>query len=484
MMVSEALLEKLSDILNRNLEVDLVPSPSQAALTEIEQRRLKAQAQWVSAIASLETLLLSALEGTSEKTSQGLILSAPTPILCHPHLTKTLHTGIFTLQRSQQHWQQFQLPGVCEGCNDNNRTNLTEFPLFPQDPLVTEQFCLVLTSKISLLMVLGEDSLGLPAFQFSFDPDVVTQGWSSLRSRLNLVNHPQLANLDQLVKQFTPAIPSYQLVTEFTRLLLHYLPQISPIIARKNPYIQDLEENHHKPPLSQQKSVTSSPVEETTDVALLQALSHEIRTPLTSIRTMTRLLLRNKNLDKKMSRLLENIDQECSEQINRMELIFRATELKSKAHQDCSVELVKISLESLFHQSIPRWKRQAQRRNVDLDIGLPKKLPQVVSDPGMLDQVLTGLIEKCTRSLSGGGQIKVQVTTAGHQLKLQFQTESYRQHNPFKALGQLLLLQPETGSVSLNLDVTKNLFNRLGGKLIVRQRSQQGEIFTIFLPLT
>ncbi|MGK7883243.1 MAG: sensor histidine kinase, partial [Crocosphaera sp.] len=53
----------------------------------------------------------------------------------------------------------------------------------------------------------------------------------------------------------------------------------------------------------------------------------------------------------------------------------------------------------------------------------------------------------------------------------------------FKALGQLLLLQPETGSVSLNLDVTKNLFNRLGGKLIVRQRSQKGEIFTIFLPL-
>ncbi|MDJ0729138.1 MAG: HAMP domain-containing sensor histidine kinase [Crocosphaera sp.] len=483
MMVSEALLEKLSEIINRDPGVNLVPSPSQPTPTEIEERRLKAQGQWVSAIASLETLLLSSLEGTLNKTPQGLILSAPTPILCHPSLTKTLHTGIFTLQRPQQSWQQFQLPGVCECADDNNRPHLTEFPLFPQDPLATEQFCLVLTQKFSLLMVLGEDSLGLPAFQFSFAPDVVTQGWLGLRSRLNLVHHPQLPYLDQLVQQFTPPTPSYQVVTEFTRLLLHYFPQISPITARKNSALQDLEETHHQSPLAQQKPLTASTFEEATDIALLQALSHEIRTPLTSIRTMTRLLLRNQELEPKMIRLLENIDQECSEQINRMELIFRATELKSKGYQDCSVELVKTSLDSLFHQSIPRWKRQAQRRNVDLEIGMPKKLPQVVSDPGMLDQVLTGLIEKCTRSLAGGGQIKVQVSTAGHQLKLQFHTASYRQHNPFKALGQLLLLQPETGSVSLNLDVTKNLFNRLGGKLIVRQRSQQGEIFTIFLPL-
>ena len=283
------------------------------------------------------------------------------------------------------------------------------------------------------------------------------------------------------MKQFTPIAPSYQIVTEFSRLLLHYFPQISTIFAKKNRYTEELEETYHKSHSRKKKPLN---VEEATDVALLQALSHEIRTPLTSIRTMTRLLLRHQDLDPKMVRLLENIDQECSEQINRMELIFRATELKSSGDQNCSIELVKTSLEALLNQSIPRWKKQAQRRNVDLDIGLPKKLPQVVSNPGMLDQVLTGLIEKCTRSLSGGGQIKVQVSTAGHQLKLQFHTESYRQNNPFKALGQLLLLQPETGSVSLNLDVTKNLFNRLGGKLIVRQRSQQGEIFTIFLPLT
>jgi signal transduction histidine kinase len=45
------------------------------------------------------------------------------------------------------------------------------------------------------------------------------------------------------------------------------------------------------------------------------------------------------------------------------------------------------------------------------------------------------------------------------------------------------MFQPETGSLSLNLNVTKHLFQALGGKLIVRQRPQEGEVMTIFLPL-
>jgi hypothetical protein len=45
------------------------------------------------------------------------------------------------------------------------------------------------------------------------------------------------------------------------------------------------------------------------------------------------------------------------------------------------------------------------------------------------------------------------------------------------------MFQPETGSLCLNLNVTKHLFQALGGKLIVRQRPQEGEVMTIFLPI-
>jgi signal transduction histidine kinase len=46
------------------------------------------------------------------------------------------------------------------------------------------------------------------------------------------------------------------------------------------------------------------------------------------------------------------------------------------------------------------------------------------------------------------------------------------------------MFQPETGCLSLNLDVTKNLCHAMGGKLTVRQRPTAGEVLTIFLPLT
>ncbi|MFM7372308.1 MAG: sensor histidine kinase, partial [Sphaerospermopsis kisseleviana] len=51
------------------------------------------------------------------------------------------------------------------------------------------------------------------------------------------------------------------------------------------------------------------------------------------------------------------------------------------------------------------------------------------------------------------------------------------------SLGQLLVFQPETGTISLNISATKHLFQAIGGKLIVRQNPKYGEVLTIFLPL-
>jgi len=45
------------------------------------------------------------------------------------------------------------------------------------------------------------------------------------------------------------------------------------------------------------------------------------------------------------------------------------------------------------------------------------------------------------------------------------------------------MFQPETGGLSLNLQATKNLFEALGAKLTVRERSNQGTTWTVFLPL-
>jgi signal transduction histidine kinase len=501
MVVQNGLGRKLSDVFNYHEDPHREARIPQNELEfsaytseQIAKAKFKAHKEWFGAIAAIEKLLLNCIDPlqVEQALCHGLILSAPAPILSHTALISQFQTGIF--MPSAAHTPALM---PCQHSNSQKSLDreitdsISELPLLPNDPIAREQFCLVMTPRFGLLVVLGEDNTGLPGLQFSFDPETILQAWSILRSRLLLTKHHQLYQLDSAIEHFTPRTPDYRLVTEFSRLLLKHLPELPTLETKKTRTVETVKEKSGKVfPFTNRKikPQTSSSDRTTTtnapDVELLQALTHEIRTPLTTIRTMTRLVLkRSKELTPEVVKRLEAIDRECTEQINRMELIFRAAELETTSLPQKQVQLIPTSLEQVLQQSIPQWQKQAQRRNVELDVVLPKKLPQVVSDPAMLDQMLTGLMEKFTRSLPVGGQIRVQVSTAGSQLKLQFYTQSVAQDNALKALGQLLMFQPETGSLSLNMDVTKNLFNVLGGKLIVRQRPQQGEVLTIFLPL-
>lgn len=545
MVVRNLLLQTLSDVFNQNgyteigVEQASCPLSSQAKHTttrdqgnrnfigETARARLKAEREWCGAIAALEQLLLQEIDLSEADKAQcpGLVLSGPAPVFNNPTLLSCFQTGIFTPDAFKSlALTPFQLPAAQAEQYEESACPSTEFPLVPADPLATEQFCLVFTSSFGLVIMLGEDATDTPAFQFSFDPEVIHQAWATLRSRLWLTSADHLKRLDTLIEQFAPPTPDYRIVMQFSRQLLKHLPDIpawdserlqagearciktvSPREQNSNAEkpVQSVDQTHQRqqanpnsPTLDYQHMQLMEPhASHTPEVELLQALTHEIRTPLTTIRTLTRLLLKKRHdLTADVIRRLEVIDQECSEQINRMELIFRAAELETTPIRQEQVQLTRISLEQVFQQSIPCWKKQAQRRNVTLDVVLPKKLPTVVSNPAMLDQVLTGLMESFTRSLPSGGQIRVQVTMAGHQIKLQLrsQSPSPTEQSPFsanltqspvKTIGQLLMFQPETGCLSLNLDVTKNLFHALGGKLIVRQRHQQGNVLTIFLPL-
>jgi hypothetical protein len=341
-------------------------------------------------------------------------------------------------------------------------------------------------------MVLGESLTGEPAFMFSFMPEVVQQVWLALRPRILLMSSHQVDLLDQLVERFPPVAPDYTTVMQFSRLMLENLPDLTETVSDDRSTIPArLEQQQTEVPAAH----CPLPEDSSPDLELLQAIAHEVRTPLTTIRTLTRSLLKRTDLPAAAVKRLEMIDRECSEQIDRFGLIFRAVELETSTTHKSAMPLTRTSLTQMFQHSIPRWQQQASQRQLTLDVMLPQKMPAVVSDPIVLDQAMTSLIERFTRVLPAGSHIRVEVTLAGSQLKVQLQSQpdstvsgsnhAIPQHyRPYiKSLGQLLMFQPETGSLSLNLAVTKNLFQALGGKLIVRERPQQGEVMTIFLPL-
>ncbi|MEH2339116.1 sensor histidine kinase [Nostoc sp.] len=478
----EWILPSLSEILAENQSSVAESSPA------------KADRQWRVSLAATEHLLLNTLAGGSRNITQGLVLAAPAPLFSQPKLTQSLQTVTFTAKPfNPLALMPFQMPDAMPAAdyinasvNEEIAPHESVLPLLPADPLGAEQFCLVFTDKFRLVLVLATHKNGKKTFSFSFEPEVVQQAWRSLGARVMLANPEFFARLDALVQQYSPVAPDCRVVLEFSQLLLQELTEVE---ETRDSLLGTGEEA-----LEQGSRVFPNAQSPNPDVELLQAFAHEVRTPLTTIRTMTRLLLKRRDLDGSVINRLKIIDHECTEQIDRMELLFKAAELETTASVKSSkTQLTPMSLDQVLQQSIPRWEQAAHRRNLTLNVILPQQLPTVVSNPTMLDQVLSGLIENFTRSLPAGSHIQVQVIPAGDQLKLQLSPQfrckdSNKAATPGtppirKALGQLLMFQPETGTISLNIAATKHLFQAIGGKLIVRQRPHYGEVLTIFLPL-
>ncbi len=455
------------------------PEPPTVALS-VAQQQLRADRQWTGAIAAITTILQQ--HSVASGAIGGIVLSGPTPVLSQTELLQQFRTWTFTSDQSVMSLQlPCQLPSALAALWQPTRAN-TSLPLFPKDPLASEQFCLVMTPNFGLVLLLSQNEQGQARFTYSFVPEAIDRVWQLLRLRVVMMRPQMSEQLDELIEQFPAIAPDYRLVTQFNQLLLNHLPvAIEGHATTASCSTKDLaaavEQAIHKN--------APDPAESSLDVDLLQAIAHEIRTPLTTIRMLTRLLMKRKDMVPDAMKRLEAIDRECNEQIDRFGFIFRAVEMETSKTQ--GMALTAIGLEQVFQQSIPRWQQQASQRGLRLDIVLPPQMPAVVTDPALLDQALGSLIDRAARSLPAGSTIQVEAAIAGHQLKLQVQSnlaDTTQQHKPLiKALGQMLMFQPETGNLSLNLAVTKNLFQAMGGKMTVRQRSEQDEVFTIFLPI-
>ena len=168
-------------------------------------KRVRAEREWRGAIAAMEQLLRSSIDSTGlsvvdgSAAVKGLVLAGPVPVLSQKVLLSSLQTGIFTTEwLNLSPLKPFQLPpATAKSATENLSSTLEEpehdagsvVPLLPGDPLASEKFCLVLTAQFSLVMVLGADINGVPAFMFSFEPEVVEQAWRTLRSRVELTSH-------------------------------------------------------------------------------------------------------------------------------------------------------------------------------------------------------------------------------------------------------------------------------------------------------
>ena len=218
------------------------------------------------------------------------------------------------------------------------------------------------------------------------------------------------------------------------------------------------------------------------DISLLEAITHEVRTPLATIRTLIRSLLRKNELSNEVIKRLRQIDSECTEQIDRFGLIFKAAELERSQIKNSG--LAKTDLGNMLQIMYPIWHQQLDRRGVQLHLDIETDLPQVLSDPEQLELMLGGLIDRNSRGLKSGGTLILELRPAGQRLKLKifskFKTlDNNNVQDNNSDLGTVLSWNPSTGSLQLSQGATQRLFASLGGRLT----HQRDSGLTIFFPI-
>ncbi len=261
--------------------------------------------------------------------------------------------------------------------------------------------------------------------------------------------------------------------SEFTQ---NFWPKLSIKLARLIPSM-NLQESYKE---------QSNKTLQVSEAKLLEAISHEVRTPLATIRTLISSTLKKYNMDETIRGRLVEIDNECTEQIDRFGLIFNAAELVS-GDSSPSQLLTSINLGEILKKLFPHWKKQLSRRGIMLNIDIPDELPDIFSNSEKLELMLRGLIDKNTRGLKPGSTLSLELRPAGQKLKLQLILEKEDIHNKTANLtedssdiGPVLNWNPKTGSLQLSQSATQKLLASLGGR--VAKRKDSG--LTVFFPIS
>jgi signal transduction histidine kinase len=432
---------------------------------------------WWASLATLqEDLLLK-----DAAPLQGVWLATPLPALYEPALLRDLSGWVWTPAALADVLTQVQplLPVAKERASGTEASGgFKRLPLREEDG--NDPLLVLITARLQVAMLLEGPPLER-RLVVRFEAAMLSQALEGFAQRLREDDPEAASNLRLRLQHLGPLQNDPALGLRFWPLLAERLAAMAPSVT-----LQPVEQ-----PVRAPSAATTADV--AAELALLEALTHEVRTPLATIRTLIRSLLRRSDLPSVVRQRLEQIDGECSEQIDRFGLIFLAAELQRHPGRGQPLEasqLARTDLSQLLCQLEGLWQRQLRRRDLKLTLSITEDLPPVLSDPMRLETMLGGLMDRFSRSLPAGSHVRLRLRPAGQRLKLQLSSDAPGSRaaaattiaeipDDSARVGPVLSWNPTTGSLNLSRQATQLLFHRLGGRFTERGDSS----LTVFFPV-
>ena len=218
----------------------------------------------------------------------------------------------------------------------------------------------------------------------------------------------------------------------------------------------------------------------------LANMSHELRTPMNSIIGFTR-IVRKKSADILPKRQLENLERVEISADRLLALINDILDLSKIEAGKMRVNTAPVDLGQLADTCLATVAPLVKKDRVRLVKCVPDGLPELLSDPEKLTQILINLLSNAIKFTEEGevrlsaaaenGTLSIVVSDTGIGIPpdaLEYIFDEFRQVD-----GSSTRVHGGTG---LGLSITKKLTHLLGGRIEVHSVQGQGSTFTVALP--
>ena len=239
----------------------------------------------------------------------------------------------------------------------------------------------------------------------------------------------------------------------------------------------------------------------------VSSVSHELRTPLTTIKTLVRVLQRNKISKIESDEYLQTIAVECDRQIDFVQNLLDLSRIEAGAYK---VSFGEVNVVKLLDELVETQQRAADSRSLSLEFESPAKdLPPLSTDPGALRRIVVSLIENAMKYTPEEGKITVSVNRQAAQIAVTVTDdgcgiaaadlahifERYYRGRPLAVKGMNGADESESGDfvftnqtpgIGLGLYLVKSLVEQLRGEILARSPAREngrGTRFTVLLPL-
>ena len=239
-------------------------------------------------------------------------------------------------------------------------------------------------------------------------------------------------------------------------------------------------------------------------------VSHELRTPLTTIKTLTRVLQRDKSSAAEREEFLETIAKECDRQIDFVQNLLNLSRIESGAFK---ISLAPFDVVKILRRTIEAHTKTAASRRLSLGLNLTQNsLPPALTDPGPLSQIFSSLVENAMKYTPEGGEIVVCASQKNKRIAIEFSDsgcgiraedlphifEKFYRGRPLEMsvgtgsnsddaiIGEDDGFANETAGIGLGLYMAHNLVEQIGGELLVESpvsETRRGAKFTVLLPV-